>query len=163
MSSHVERVFRRVQHMLRIGITTTPAKAGKLPTTQVQFNAAQIHDAIPIVQQYGLTSMPPSGSPVVVVGLAGDAAGAMIIGSAHSSAPVTLTDGQVAIWDKSGSMVLLDGKGNIDLNPAGGIVTIKGRLVVTDDATIGGVGFVHHVHPGVQHGSTTTQAPQGGT
>ena len=25
MSTHVERVFRRVQHMLRIGVTTTPA------------------------------------------------------------------------------------------------------------------------------------------
>lgn len=36
---------------------------------------------------------------------------------------------------------------------------LSGALTVTDDATIGGIGFLEHLHPDVQSGGDTTGAP----
>jgi len=169
LPQHAERLFRRVQSILQFGtVTAPPDDSGPVQTAQASINDLATRDALPVVQQYGFTAVLPVGSKAVILNVSGDASNGIVIGTTHqASRPKGLTPGQVAIFDLAGDRILLTNGAGIELTPQSGQpVTINGELVVngalnvTKDATIGGIGFLEHVHPGVQQGGATTKPPQ---
>ena len=162
--AHIERLFRRVQNVLQIGRTTTaPTDSGSVQTVQIKTSNMATRDAVPVTYHYGFSAHLPVGSDVVVLNVSGDSSNGVVVGTAHQpSRPTGLVDGQVLIYDTTGSKVLLDNKGGIVLTASGGTVTINGRLVVTGDASIGGITFLAHEHANGNDGNPTG-APISGT
>ncbi len=162
MSDPLRSAVRRLQNLLQVGRTTVaPNDGGPVQTVQVKTSSAQTRDAVPVTYHYGFSAHIPVGSDVVVLNVSGDSTNGVIISTAHqASRPKDLTDGQVLLYDATGSRILLDNAGGIGLTPSGGTVTVTGRLVVTGDATIGGIGFLEHRHGGVQSGGSSTDIPE---
>lgn len=82
---------------------------------------------------------PPAGGPATVTLLTG--------GVTLTIAPtglVTLTSAETVI------------NGNVTIN---GNATVNGALTVTEDATINGISFIGHRHPGIMPGAGTTGTP----
>ena len=159
--THLERAWRRVQHLVQVGRTTTaPTDGGNIQTVQIKTSDAAIRDAVPVTYHYGLTAVIPVGTDVIVLNVSGDSSNGVIVSTGHqTSRPKGLRVGQVALYDLTGSMVLMDNAGGMVLTPSGGTVTVNGKLVVTGDATIGGKDFLGHVHGGVQGGTSDTGIP----
>ena len=162
MSDPLRGAIRRLQNLLQVGRTTiAPNDSGPVQTVQVKTGAAQTKDAVPVTYHYGFSAHIPVGSDVMVLNVSGDSTNGVIVSTAHQpSRPKGLTDGQVLIYDTTGSKALFDNKGGITIEPSGGTTTVIGKLVVTEDATIGGIGFLEHKHGGVESGNSPTGAPE---
>ncbi len=108
-----------------------------LQTMQVTRLEGETFDDCERIGQYGLTSVPPSGSEVLIGQVGSNADHTVILGVDDSSRPHPLTDGQTCLYDKSGTQILLNGDGSISITCAGG-VTINGNLSISGNVTIGG-------------------------
>ncbi|NPD67308.1 hypothetical protein HN018_06935 [Lichenicola cladoniae] len=164
MSDILAGLTRRLQNVVQVMRTTVaPIDSGPVQTVQAKSNSAQTRDNIPVTYHYGFSAHIPVGSDIIVLNVSGDGTKGMVISSAHQgSRPKNLTDGQVMLYDLTGSSVLMDGKGGVVLTASGGTVTINGKLVVTEDATIGGITFLAHEHSNGNDGNATG-APIAGT
>ncbi|BCZ75989.1 hypothetical protein CFR73_07620 [Novacetimonas maltaceti] len=167
--SYADRIFRRLQGLLQIGqISTPPDDTGTVQTGQVTVNGTAVRDGMPIVQDYGFSAVLPVGTKAIVLNVAGDASNGVVIRSIHQqSRPKGLKNGQVCLFDAAGDQILLtNGSGITVTSQSGQPITLNGKTVingpleVSDDATIGGISFLDHLHGGVQSGSSTTQKPQ---
>lgn len=87
------------------------------------------------IYPWGLDSRMPSGGETVAVCVAGNVAGAMILGGRCASAPApAIEEGETVLYGKSGTKILLDKDGNITLIPGGGAKvklgdSVSGNLV----------------------------------
>ncbi|GCE89694.1 bacteriophage protein [Komagataeibacter diospyri] len=167
--SYADRLFRRLQGLFQIGrISTPPDDTGTVQTGQVTINGTAIRDGVPIIQDYGFSAVLPVGSDAIVLNVSGDASNGVVIRSIHkASRPKGLKNGQVCLFDMAGNQVLLTNGNGISVTPQSGQpITLNGKTVingpleVSDDATIGGIGFLEHLHGGVQSGGSNTEKPQ---
>ena len=79
-----------------------------LATTQVQGLAGETLQEVEQMQQFGFTSHAPAGSEVIVLPLGGDTTHGIVIASEHGSFRLkNLQGGEVAVYDQSGSSVVL--------------------------------------------------------
>lgn len=79
-----------------------------LATTQVQGLAGETLQEVEQMQQFGFTSHAPAGSEVIVLPLGGDTTHGIVIASEHGSFRVkNLQGGEVAVYDQSGSSIVL--------------------------------------------------------
>lgn len=157
MTDVLRTLARRLQNVVQVMRTTVaPIDSGSIQTVQAKSISAQTRDAIPVTYHYGFSAHIPVGTDVIVLNVSGDGTKGMVISTAHQpSRPKGLTDGQVMLYDLTGSSVLMDGKGGISLTASGGTVTVNGKLVVTQDATIGGITFLEHEHSDGNDGNPT--------
>ncbi len=160
-ASHAERIFRRVQNLFQVGSSTTAAlDDGNAQTVQIKTAGAVTRDKVSLLYSFGFSSSPPIGSDLVVLNVAGDSSNGLVIATGHkASRQRGLTPGQVVVYDAAGSTILLDGKGGIVITPKAGTTTFNGAVVITGDATIGGVHFLEHDHGNVQNGNGVTGPP----
>ena len=60
------------------------------------------------MQQFGLTSVPPAGTQVVVLPMGGETTHSIVIATENGSFRVkNLQSGEVAVYDESGSSIIL--------------------------------------------------------
>lgn len=79
-----------------------------LATTQVQGLAGETLQEVEQMQQFGFTSHAPAGSEVIVLPLGGDTTHGIVIASEHGSFRLkNLQGGEVAVYDQSGSSIVL--------------------------------------------------------
>ncbi|MFT9385518.1 phage baseplate assembly protein [Acetobacter sp.] len=167
--SYADRLFRRLQGLFQVGrISTPPDDTGTTQTGQVTLNGTAVRDGIQIIQDYGFSAVLPVGSQAIVLNISGDASNGVVIRSTHqASRPKGLKNGQVCLFDMAGDQILLTNGNGIAITPQSGKpITLNGKTVingpleVSDDATIGGISFLSHLHGGVQSGGSTTGKPQ---
>lgn len=165
MNSAIERIYRRVLMVIGRGRVTYTDDTGSVQMLQIKLNQDQIRDNTPRLAEFGFTSVPPAGSDVSVVFIAGDRSNGVVVATGHQASRLkNLQVGEVAIYDDQGQSVYLTRAG-IVINGAGlpitinGNITLNGSLTATGDVIAGGKSLEHHVHGGITPGGSNTSAP----
>ncbi|MCO6414822.1 phage baseplate assembly protein [Siccirubricoccus sp. KC 17139] len=168
-----ERMFRRIQHMVRPARTTAPPnEAGVCQRLQVQFNDAELRE-IPSLQFYGFASSPKPDTDVLVLAVAGDGTNSLVLGSNDQRyRPRNMSVGEVRIYNEAGTYIQIKG-GEVNIHAASKVnivtpeTTMSGKLTVEGDITstsgdvkAGSVSLKQHVHINTQPGSGLSGTPQ---
>ena len=82
--------------------------ADNIQKVQVSGLADETLQDVELMQQFGLTSVPPAGTQVVVLPMGGETTHSIVIATENGSFRVkNLQSGEVAVYDESGSSVIL--------------------------------------------------------
>lgn len=143
----------RVANMVARAVISAVDDAKKVQLVQLGLLTDETRDDIERFQEYGFTSNPPTGSEAVVVFVGGSREHGLAIGTEDRRYRIrNLTSGEVAVYDKTGSKIVLKANGNIELTPSSGTtalvgdVTVSGTLTATTDVVGGGKSLKNHVH-----------------
>ncbi|MET3132230.1 phage baseplate assembly protein V [Oxalobacteraceae bacterium GrIS 1.11] len=185
MIAAIDRVYRRVLMLIGRGRVTTGDDSGNVQMLQVKLNEGHVRDGTPRLAEFGFTSMPPNGSDVMLLFIAGDRSNGVIVATGHQASRMkNLKAGEVAIYDDQGQSIHLTRAG-IVIHGAGLPVTITGTsgitldtpvvhmtgklsvdgtvtapvVVGTENVLFGGKSGVDHRHGNVQRGQDSTGAP----
>jgi phage baseplate assembly protein V len=183
----IERLYTRALLAIGRGRITAVSDGGAVQTMQVRLGADELRDDTPRLVEYGLSSVPPIGSDVVLLFVGGDRSMGVVVASGNQGArPKGLAGGEVCLYDDLGQSVHLTRHGVV-VKGAGLPITIEGTpsltikasakvrletplLEVTGDVVdqVGGGGrsmasmraiYNEHTHNGVQPGGASTAIP----
>jgi phage baseplate assembly protein V len=132
----LERIGRRIQAAIGKGRKTTGNDSGNVQRLQIQFDDDEIRDNTPRLAEFGFASMPPDGSDLVVLFLAGDRSNGVVIASGHiASRPLNLLPGESKLYSQDGKYVYMTATGGIIVNANGQAVTVNDATTVTVNAS----------------------------
>lgn len=117
---HTETALGTVRQAFR-GKLNLVKSADNIQKVQVSGLADETLQDVELMQQFGLTSVPPAGTQVVVLPMGGATTHSIVIATENGSFRVkNLQSGEVAVYDESGSSIILK----------------KGRLIEIDCDTL---------------------------
>lgn len=129
------RIARFVNAVIGWGRVKTVNDAGGVQKVQVQVNARETIDNLPRVAEFGLASVPPGDSDVVMVNFGGGRNNAAVIATNHqASRPKNLKSGETMLYSQDGKSVYLTASGGIVVEAKGQAVTINNASTVTINA-----------------------------
>lgn len=151
------KLERRVLLTIGRGRITAADDSQAAQLLQVKLGDNEVRDQTPRVGEFGFASLPPLGSDVIVLFVAGDRSNGVVIGSASQQYRMkNLSPGEAAVYDQVGKYIWLTKDGmvieakdqDVTINNAksmtvngpttfNGDVTINGKLIVTGQATFG--------------------------
>ncbi|HDR1020943.1 TPA: phage baseplate assembly protein V [Pasteurella multocida] len=100
MLADVRQAFRGVINLVKSGDSIQKAQVSGL--------AGETLQDVELMQQFGFTSVPPAGTQVVVVPVGGKTTHSIVIATENGAFRVkNLKNGEVAIYDQSGSTIIL--------------------------------------------------------
>ncbi|MDI2091631.1 phage baseplate assembly protein domain-containing protein [Commensalibacter oyaizuii] len=168
MTEALRKMATRLHMAMGIGrVTKGITHDQNTPLVQVTFAVNEVRDHLPVLQQYGFASRPLLGADVVVQFQSGDRNKGVVIASGDQRYyPKNLKDGEVAIYHKTGSMIILKEDGSIELTPQNNKITLNAdvqvtgkitanNMVATDDVKAGSVSLKSHVHSNGHNGGLT--------
>lgn len=130
-------------------------------------DALVLHDDVERFQDYGFSSVPKEGAEGVFISLGGRGNLNLLVGVGDRRYRITgLQNGEVAVYDCTGSSIALKASGDIQVTPSSGTLKVTGDLQVsgtvtgTTDVVGGGKSLKSHVHPAT--GTPPLTAPSGG-
>ena len=147
--------------------TMAPVDTGAVQTSQGQFDALSIRDAMPVLQHYGFASAMPVNGDKVVAHIGGQRSLAVVIATGHQTyRQRNQAVGEVTLYDMWGRTIRLTSTG-ITINCGAVPMTITGNLRVTGSITAGyggadQVGLQSHRH-GTGAAAAGTSIPTAGT
>ena len=117
---HTETALGAVRQAFR-GTLNLVKSADNIQKVQVSGLTDETLQDVEFMQQFGLTSVPPAGTQVVVLPMGGETTHSIVIATENGSFRVkNLKSGEVAVYDESGSSIILK----------------KGRLIEIDCDTL---------------------------
>lgn len=132
----MQRLWRRIQLMSSWGRITFADDSQPAQVLQISLNDDETRDDTPRIAEFGLTSVPPDGSDVLVVFLGGDRTKGVVVATGHqASRPRGLTAGETMLYDLQGKHVYLTNANGIVIEAAGTPVTVNNSTVVTINAS----------------------------
>jgi phage baseplate assembly protein V len=132
----MQRLWRRVQLMSSWGRVTFSDDSKSAQLLQIKLNDSETRDATPRIAEFGFSSMPPNGSDVLVVFLAGDRSKGVVVATGHqASRPLGLAAGESMVYDLWGKSIYLTASGGIVVEAQGTPVTVNNATVVTINAS----------------------------
>ncbi|MDY7560225.1 phage baseplate assembly protein V [Pseudomonas sp. CCC3.2] len=131
----MERLWRRVQLMSSWGRVTFSDDSKSAQILQIKLNNSETRDDTPRIAEFGLTSVPPNGSDVLVAFLGGDRSKGVVIATGHqASRPLGLAAGETMLYDLQGKSVYLTAAHGIVIEARGAPVTVNNATTVTINA-----------------------------
>lgn len=130
------RIISTLANRARAAITKALVESvidsGEIQLVKVSGLADEVFDDIERLQNYGLSSNPPSNSEAILVNICGsrDHVLAIVVDNAENR-PKDLESGETMVYAKFGNKIKLDKDGNIKLNGGG-----KGGARNGDEVTI---------------------------
>lgn len=104
---HTETALGAVRQAFR-GTLNLVKSADNIQKVQVSGLADETLQDVEFMQQFGLTSVPPAGTQVVVLPMGGATTHSIVIATENGSFRVkNLQSGEVAVYDESGSSIIL--------------------------------------------------------
>lgn len=132
----VSRLARLVSTAIGRARVTTTNDSGNVQFVQVQVNDLETIDNLPRVAEFGLTSVAPDGSDVVMVNLGGGRNNAVVVATGHQeSRPKGLKAGETMLYSQNGKYVYLTASGGISVFANGEPVNVAGASTVTINAS----------------------------
>ncbi len=175
MQQHIQRLMRRVQHMVGVGRTTGAINdTGAVQTVQIQGMSGTPDDEVKVHSIFGLSSSMPVGSDVTFVAIAGDSSARIAIATGHqASRPKSTPVGGTVLYDQVGTNLALTNDNNATLTAAGSFTIKIGATVFTfsEDGltstrgvtagagTADQVTLQHHTHPTAAIGGPSMPTP----
>lgn len=125
----------------------------KIQAVQAVLLADETRDDIERAQNYGFTSVPLDGAQAIVLNVDGrrDHSIAIVVDDRRYRL-TGLANGEVAVYDQTGTSIVLKANGDIQITPSSGTarftgnVTVSGTLTATTDVVGGGKSLKDHVH-----------------
>lgn len=134
MKRFVAPLQRRVMLMVGRGVVRLSDDAPKVQTVQVELLAREVRADVERFQEYGFSSRPHDGAEAVAVSVGGNRDHTIVIAVEDRRYRIRdLKNGQVALYDSSGTVLLLGADGKVSLL-AGKLVTIECPLVRIEGA-----------------------------
>ncbi len=148
--------------------------ADGIQKVQVSGLADETLQDVEFMQQFGLTSVPPAGTQVVVLPIGGTTSHSIVVATENGSYRIKeLQGGEVAVYDESGSSIVLR-KGKLieidcdvlkitaatkvdissPLVETDRVFTARGSITTDGDVTANGKSLVSHKHKGDSGGTT---------
>lgn len=104
---HTETALGAVRQAFR-GTLNLVKSADNIQKVQVSGLADETLQDVELMQQFGLTSVPPAGTQVVVLPMGGETTHSIVIATENGSFRVkNLKSGETAVYDESGSTIIL--------------------------------------------------------
>lgn len=111
LSNRVKGIAQEVGNAVRNafrGVLTVASTKDNISKAQVTGLADELLSDVELMQHFGFTSAPPAGSQVVVLPVGGKTTHSIIIATENGAFRVkNLKSGEVAIYDQSGSTIVL--------------------------------------------------------
>lgn len=111
LSQKVKQVAKGVQDTVRLafrGVINLVNSGEGIQKVQVSGLADETIADVEFMQQFGLTSVPPKGTQVVVIPVGGATTHSVVVATENGSFRVkNLKGGEVAVYDESGSSIVL--------------------------------------------------------
>lgn len=111
LSQKVKQVAQGVQDTVRLafrGVINLVNSGDNIQKVQVSGLADETIADVELMQQFGLTSVPPAGTQVVVIPVGGMTTHSIVVATENGSFRVkNLKGGEVAVYDESGSSIIL--------------------------------------------------------
>lgn len=166
-------VRRRVMGVVGRAIVLAVDDAKKMQELQLLVDVGVKRSEVEHFQNYGFTSKPKAGAEAVVVNVGGNADHPIAIAVDDRRYRVKeLEDGEVCVYDQSGTRILLKANGNVSIAPSNGVVELGGDLEVDGsitvtgdvtaegnvhadgDVTAGAISLANHTHTGGTYTTT---------
>ena len=129
----------RVLNMVARGVVARVDDAKKMQELEIEVLEGESHDEVERFQNYGFTSVPEAGAELAVVFAGGTRDHGLVVAVDDRRYRLKgLEAGEVAVYDKTGSKVVLKSNGDIELTPSSGKVKLTGDLEVTGDVDSSG-------------------------
>lgn len=156
--NQVKQTAQQVNEGVRFafrGILNVVKSAGDIQKVQVSALADETLQDVELMQHFGLTSVPPAGTEAVILPIGGRTTHGIVIATEHGAFRVKgLKSGEVAIYDQSGSTIILKSGKVVEINcdkliiNASQKIELKTPLVETSQALtvqgrISGQGGMH--------------------
>lgn len=123
----IDRVFWAVKRLVGRGRGIVQSDTGPVQLVQLHMSAVEVHDDIPRIAEYGLSSCPPDGFTGVALFFGGDRTSGVVIATQHQSFRFpNLQKGESALHDNLGQSVYLSKNGIVITDKAGSIVHMNG-------------------------------------
>lgn len=107
IKQHTESALGTVRQAFR-GKLNLVKSADNIQKVQVSGLADETLQDVELMQQFGLTSVPPAGTQVVVLPMGGETTHSIVIATENGSFRVkNLKSGETAVYDESGSTIIL--------------------------------------------------------
>lgn len=161
MPGPMDSIMRRINMTVGACRILNRIIEGTTPTLQVVVSGGAQMDGMTFMQQYGFVSKPLPGADAISLFFAGDHnRGTVIASNDQRYRPKKLGDGEVAIYHKSGTTVILKNDGSVEINPSDRKCVLNGNLKVdgnidttgdvraSGDVTAGSVSLQSHKHSG---------------
>lgn len=130
-----------ISNMVSRGVVSRVDDAKKMQLVQVGLLADETRDDVERVQNYGFTSVPLEGAETVVLFVGGRRDHGLAVAVDDRRYRLTgLADGEVAVYDQTGSKIVLKANGDVEIVPSSGFV------IVTGDVQADGVSLKAHTH-----------------
>lgn len=118
----------RLSNLISRGVVKRTNDDPGIQEVQAELLTDEVRDELEHMQSFGFASNPDDGAECLVAFPGGDRALGFVIATADRRYRVKVEKGEVALYDKTGSKVLLKKDGNIELTPSGtGIVALAGQ------------------------------------
>lgn len=156
----LEPLHRRIMLLFARSTVERVDDTGDTQTVQVTALTDEVIDQLDRCAEYGFTSNPVPGAAALVLFSGGDRSNGVVVSTDDNRYRVTgLASGEVAIYNNTGTKVVLKADGSIEIT-GGPVKVIDSSVeVVLGDVTANGISLRHHIHDGVETGGGTTGHP----
>ncbi len=128
-------VMTRLWNALAGGAVQAVNDAGTALMAQIKIGYLETM-TLPVLQQFGFSSVPPIGSDVVAHFFAGDRSNGVITGTNHQpSRPTGKKPGETMVYDDFGKQIYLTEDGGIIVNANNSAVTVNGATTLIVNAS----------------------------
>lgn len=177
--SALQQLMRKARLALGLGLVKLVDDARKVQQLQVTLLDGEVRSKVNRYQHYGFTSVPEDGAECVLAAVGGHRDHLVVLACDDPRyRKKNLQPGEVALYHKSGSYVLMKANGDVQVFSATKLevdapsVTMSGTLAVTGNITSqaqiqgstvrtqAGIQLGTHIHGGVQGGVSNTGVPQ---
>lgn len=111
LNKQIKQTAQNVAHDVRQafrGVLNLIKSADEIQKTQVSALADETLQDVEFMQQFGFTSVPPAGTQAVIIPVGGRTTHGIVIATENGAYRIkALKDGEVAIYDQSGSSITL--------------------------------------------------------
>lgn len=126
----------RISNLVTRAVVKRADDSKQVQELQVEYLGDVVRDEVERFQNYGFTSVPKAGAEAVVVGLSDKQ---IALGVEDRRWRVKdLGDGEVCVYDHTGSTFIFKANGDAELAPSSGVVKITGSLQLTGNITADG-------------------------
>jgi len=134
----LEPIKTRIRVLAQRAILSLIDDDNPIQLVQVEILKGEVKGRIERLQNYGFTGVPPIEGEAVVLNFGGNRENALVLIAENSKYRKRgLKSGEVAVYDKNGSFILLKANGDIAINPAGKVYLGAETLAATAGVVTG--------------------------
>lgn len=162
----IDNAGNAIRHVFRGKINLTKS-ADKIQKVQVSALADETLQDVELMQHFGFTSHPPASTEALIIPIGGKTSHSVVVATENGQFRVkALKSGEVAIYDQSGSSIVLKQGKVIEINCATlniiapkinikGNISQQGSINNDGDMVASGVSLTKHTHRGDSGGRTS--------